>query len=226
MTVEPSVRRRKLAVLDSIVQDQFVRMLPTIRRIANSAFRNRSWTEREELVAEVIANALMAFSRLIARGRSELAYARPLASFGVRQVLDGRRAGSPANIDDVSSVYCQRRRGIQLLPLQRYEPAGRNWQEIVLEDRRCTPCELAITRLDVGTWLRQLPRAKRSVAEFLASGERTEDAAKHFHVSPARISQLRRELQLSWEEFQRDYASRKSRNNYRRIGTQTVSSAS
>jgi hypothetical protein len=67
--------------------------------------------------------------------------------------------------------------------------------------------------------LRGLPHTKRSVAEFLASGERTEDAAKHFHVSPARISQLRRELQLSWEEFQRDYASRKSRNNFRRIGS-------
>jgi len=39
------------------------------------------------------------------------------------------------------------------------------------------------------------------VAKFLANGETTTAAADKFNVSAGRISQLRRELQESWQEF-------------------------
>jgi hypothetical protein len=40
------------------------------------------------------------------------------------------------------------------------------------------------------------------IASWLAMGETTKKAAKRFRVSPGRISQLRRELQQDWDDFQ------------------------
>lgn len=41
----------------------------------------------------------------------------------------------------------------------------------------------------------------RQVAEELAIGHSTGDVAKRFGLTPGRISQMRRELHQSWEEF-------------------------
>jgi len=44
--------------------------------------------------------------------------------------------------------------------------------------------------------------AKRQVARTLALGETTKRTARRFRVTAGRVSQLRRELQNSWESFQ------------------------
>jgi hypothetical protein len=46
----------------------------------------------------------------------------------------------------------------------------------------------------------------RHIANTLAMGESTSEAAKRFCVSLPRISQLRRGLQASWQEFQDETA--------------------
>jgi hypothetical protein len=40
------------------------------------------------------------------------------------------------------------------------------------------------------------------VLDALARGERTADAARRFKISPDRVSQLLREFELGWEQFQ------------------------
>jgi hypothetical protein len=210
MVTPAVVPKSALPALDERAQDQFLQLVPAIRRTASVAFRNFAWSAREELIAETIANALLAFARLVARGKAELAYATPLASFAVRQVLAGRRVGGRLNAADVSSEYGRQQRGIQVVPLHQREASSGAWQERVLEDRRATPCELAIARLDIGAWLRQLPQFKRRIAECLATGERTQDAADRFQISPGRLSQLRQELKQSWAEFQREFRARDS----------------
>jgi FixJ family two-component response regulator len=50
--------------------------------------------------------------------------------------------------------------------------------------------------------LRQLTARLRKIALALAAGETTKGAAKHFGLSPARVSQLREVLKKSWEAFQ------------------------
>ena len=85
------------------VQQRFLTMLPQIHRQANAAFRRLDVESRDELVAEVIANAYCAFVRLAERGKAKIAYAVPLANFAIRQVLDGRRVGNKLNIHDVTS---------------------------------------------------------------------------------------------------------------------------
>ena len=55
--------------------------------------------------------------------------------------------------------------------------------------------------MDFAAWLRSLPKRDRKMAVTLATGETTVEAAKQFGVSPSRISQVRRELQDSWNDF-------------------------
>jgi hypothetical protein len=177
-------------------------MLPTIRSVTRHAFRNWRSDQRQELAAEVIANSFVAFIRLVERDKADLAYPTALATYGVKQVLDGRRVGNRLNVKNASSRYCQQRKGVRVQPMRRFDPGLGKWQEIVVEDGRATPANVAATRIDFAEWLRQLPKSKRKVAKVMATGECTQAAAQRFRLSKARISQLRSELRTNWEEFQ------------------------
>jgi hypothetical protein len=90
--------------------------------------------------------------------------------------------------------------------LDQHDPVSGDWKEVVIEDRRSGPADIATMRVDFGEWLRKLPRQLRSIAKVLATGETTGATARRFNVSSARISQLRRELQDAWMEFQGELA--------------------
>lgn len=143
----------------------------------------------------------MPYQRLVERGKACLAYPSALAWYAVRQVREGRRVGNRLNIRDVLSSYAQQRKGFAVESLPHPGTGGR-WEELLAENKRSTPADLAACRLDFHAWLRRLNRRKRKVALRLAGGETTQEASRHFGVSQARISQLRRELQQSWSEFQ------------------------
>ena len=86
--------------------------------------------------------------------------------------------------------------------LDKYDTEEDAWQEIVLEDRHAGPAEVACVRLDFAAWLKLLSRRYRRIAEVLAIGETTNAAARRFHVSAGRVSQIRKELKRVWERFQ------------------------
>lgn len=183
--------------------DDFVAMLPAIRTIARKAFRARNYSDREELVAEAIASSFVQYCGLLARGAANRAFATPLGHYGVRHAHVGRRVGGHLNMDDVSSAYCRRHRKVSLLRFtctSSGEQSG--WRELVVEDRRAGPADVAVTRLDFQEWLNRLPEREHRIALYLASGEPTCNAAVHFGVSRGRISQIRDELRRSWEEYQ------------------------
>jgi len=187
---------------DATVQQRFEQMLPRIRRQAAIAFSDYAPEARDDLVAEVVANAYCAFVRLAARGKTDLGYAVPLTMFAIRQVKDGRRVGSKHSICDVMSPYAKRQKGFTVQPLDRSNDTGETWQDIVVEDRHAGPDVVATTRIDFGEWLRSLPQKTRRIATRLAVGDRAGDVARRFGVSPSRISHIRRELSRSWAEFQ------------------------
>jgi hypothetical protein len=176
-------------------------MLPVIRFYAELAFRDYDAESREDLVTEVVANTLVAYVRLVLLGKTGIAYPAVLARYGIRQTLDGRHVGGHLNINDVSSSYAQKRRGIVVERLDRPSPDQPSWSEIVIEDRRAGPAEVAATRIDFAAWLDTLPRRDRGIAESLAIGSRTSEVATQFQVSESRVSQLRRELADSWHAF-------------------------
>lgn len=182
----------------------FLTFLPTIVGYARRAFADRDPESREDLIQEVIANALVAFKRLYDKGKVDLAYPTVLARFGICQVRDHRRTGCRLNIRDVSSAYAQQRKGFKVERLDRFDRREDAWSEILVEDRRCGPSEIAASRIDFAAWLRSLPERARQFAVTLCAGETTGEAAKRFGVSPSRISQVRRDLWESWNDFVSD----------------------
>jgi hypothetical protein len=202
---KPSSRERDARASN----ERFLEMLPVIQRYARIAFRDLNPEARAELVEESIANAFVAFRRLVEQGKGELAYATPLAMYAIKQVKAGRRVGSKLNIGDVSSRHCQLRKGVRVGRLDvrvgrldHYDKDAEQWKEILIEDHRAGPAEIAAVRIDFGAWLTSLPGRLRKIVATLATGESTIAAAKRFGVSAARISQLRGELKASWDGFQ------------------------
>ena len=181
---------------------RFLNMLPAIRRHARIAFRHLGSEARAEMVEEVVANAFVAYQRLVELGKAELAYPTPLASYGVKQARAGRRVGGKLNVRDVSSRRCQLVKGIRMSRLDRFDEQEQEWKEVLIEDRHAGPAETAACRIDFGDWLRSLSRRYRTIATRLATGESTKRMARQFQVSPGRISQIRRELRDSWDDFQ------------------------
>jgi hypothetical protein len=182
-------------------QDRFLEMLPLIHEQASHAFRRELPERREELVAAVIANCWVAFVRLVDRGFVDVVYPTPLARFAIKQVRTGRRVGTKLNVLDISSKYCQRTKGVTLERLDVLNDSGDAWREVVVEDKTAGPAQIAATRIDFGNWLKSLPRTKRQIAKFLATGQSTQKTARKFHVSSGRVSQVRRELARAWFEF-------------------------
>ncbi len=180
----------------------FLTMLPAIIRHAKIAFRDCDPEGREELVQETVANCLVAYVRLVELGKQSIAYPTVLAMYAVRQIKEGRRVGTKLNVHDVSSEYCQLAKNIAMGRLDRFDHDEMAWMEIVVEDRHATPADIAATRIDFAAWLDSLPSRVRGIAEELATGETTSDVASKFRVSAGRVSQLRRKLKDSWEEFQ------------------------
>jgi DNA-binding CsgD family transcriptional regulator len=180
----------------------FLRLLPTIRQHARISFRHLDADRRTEAIQAVICNACAATARLAALGKLDLAYAGPLARFGVAQVKTGRMTGGHLNCKDVLSRYCQQRKEINVERLDRFDEDENAWAEAVVEDTRTsTVPEIVAFRCDFSDWLASLSRRDRHIAESLAIGNRTSDVAQRFDVSAGRVSQLRREFSESWKAF-------------------------
>jgi len=179
----------------------FLAMLPAILTHVRIAFRGLRPEARQEAIQEAVCNAMVAYAALAGGGRVGLAYPSVLARYAVAQTRDHRMVGGHLNCKDISSKYCQLRKGIVVERLDRFEANDDEWIEAVVEDH-CTPvAEQAAFRCDFPAWLGTLPRRTRRIAQALAVGRSTGEVAKQFCVSAGRISQLRRELYQSWMQF-------------------------
>jgi hypothetical protein len=181
--------------------EQFLDMLPRILSQARRAFRQLRPEHKDELVQEVVVNAYSAFVRLVRRGKADVAFATPLANFAIRQVIAGRRVADKPRLRDVLSPQAHSANGIVVERLDRFDEKQCEWRQVLVEDRRATPADIAAARIDVAAWLRSLSVRNRRIAKTLATGETTTDVARKFRLSRPRISQLRDELKASWEKF-------------------------
>ena len=180
----------------------FLAMLPAIVTHARIAFRHLNPEARQDAVQEAIANALVAFARLVQLKKTDLAYPTVLARYAVAQINDGRRVGNHLNVREVLSAYAQRHKGFTVERLDHFDEEENAWQEAGVQDTRATPVfDIVAFRVDFADWLASLSRRDRRIAESLAIGNRTGDVAKRFKLCAGRISQLRRELAESWRQF-------------------------
>ena len=182
--------------------DDFLRLLSPIRRNAYHAFRRMDPDDRDEAIQEVIANAFAAYQSLVKRGKTQVISPGPLARYAIAQTRAGRRVGGQLNIDDVTSHYCQHRRGITLKSMGEVDEATGTWSQILVEDPSSSPADIAAIRIDFETWMELLPERQRTIAEVLSTGETTNAVAKLFDVTAGRISQLRSQLKAAWVAFQ------------------------
>ena len=100
---------------------KFLSLLPQIQEQARFAFRREGGEQREELIAEVVANCWAAFVRLVDRGLIDVAQATPLAQFAIKQIRDGRRVGAKLCVHDVSSGYAQRMKHFRVERLDHFD---------------------------------------------------------------------------------------------------------
>jgi hypothetical protein len=197
-----TIKERSLDDDVSAWHEPFLKMLPAIQRDARLAFRHLDAEARAEMVEEVVANAFVAYRRLVELGKADLAYPTPLASNGIRQAKAGRKVGGKLNVCDVSSRHCQVTKGIKVGRLDHFDQDEQTWKELLIEDRRAGPAETACCRIDFADWLGSLTRRYRQIALTLAKGETTKRVARWFRITPGRVSQIRRELFNSWNRFQ------------------------
>jgi hypothetical protein len=115
-----------------------------------------------------------------------------------------------ARAKDVLNPATQRRHGFHVERLPSWTQASheRLYAEVrgqELRDNAVTPVpEQVCFRIDFPAWLRTLTGRERRLIRAMARNERTLDLSRQFEVSPARISQLRREFQEGWERFTAD----------------------
>ena len=138
-----------------------------------------------------------------------------LASYAARAVRCGRRVCGQEKGKDVMSSLAQQRHGfgVEALPAsllssfeERYTAArGQNQQDAFeerLRDNSQTPVpDQVCFRIDFPAWLTTLTARERRLVHDMANNERTLDLSRRFELSPARISQLRRELHNDWRRF-------------------------
>lgn len=193
----------------------FLTVLPRIELHGRIAFRGlRCPHHKEEAVAEMIGLSWLWFVRLLERGKDPVAFASRIADFAARHVRAGRGLNGIESGRDVLSSVAQRRHDFRVGALpststsheERYASVrGQRKQdafEECLRDNTVTPVpEQVCFRLDFPAWLTTLTGRERRLVRELARSERTLDLSRTFDLSPARISQLRRELHDDWRRF-------------------------
>ncbi len=180
--------------------DDFLPLLPVISRYAGRAFHRWSVDHREEAVAEVTAAALISFITLKQRGKNPFAFPTRLVRWAITHVMAGRRVGNRDNSRDVMSRAAQVRHDFGVDSFSRIG----YWHYSLIDHSRAPVPDQVCFRIDFAAWLKAHSLRDQRIALLLAEGCTTGEVAQRFKLSAGRVSQLRRELGASWEEFQSD----------------------
>lgn len=185
----------------------FLAILPQVERHALFAFRNVKDPGRfDDSVQETLALCWLWACRLWEKGRDAREFPTTLASFATRHVRSGRSfVGKNHVTKDALSPVAQAMQGFLVKALPSIEAqTGSPWQAALMDNTQSPPDEQAAFRIDFPAFLESLTDRDRRVAEDMMSGDTTRDLAARHRVSPARISQLRREFKDDWEAFTAD----------------------
>ena len=182
---------------------RFLVLLPRIELHAQIVFRDvRCPQQKDDAVAETVALVWKWFVRLAERGQSVEAFSSALVGFAARAVKNGRRLCGQEKAKDVLSRTAQRRHGFSVGRLPDYATAGSNpLTEALHDNTKSPPPDAAAFRCDFPAWLGRYAERDRRIAEDLMVGERTLDVSRKFGLSPARVSQKRREFHRDWQRF-------------------------
>jgi hypothetical protein len=198
------------------LQSHFLEILPRVETHARIYFRHlRCPGKRDDAVAETVAVAWKWFVRAAGRGKDARAFASALATLAARHVRSGRRLCGQERAGDAMSPLAQRRHGFGVEALACSTRNGRGslyaaphgqgtqdaFEERMRDDTRGPVPEQAAFRIDYPAWVSRLGERDRSVIRDMTLDLGTTEIAARHSVSPARISQMRRELHRDWRAF-------------------------
>ena len=179
----------------------FLKMLPTLEQYARVGIRGLMAEAREDAIREVIANCLCAYRRLYERQELHRAFASALVRYAVAQYHVGRRVGTSSCSRDVYATRARMDAGVEIHSLETLGEQHGAWQECLTDNGQTPVPDQAHFRIEFPRWLGTQTIRNRQIAETLALGYSTGEVARKFNLSPARVSQIRRELYDSWNEF-------------------------
>jgi hypothetical protein len=186
-----------------VLQARFLSILPRIELHGRISFRHlRCADARADAVAEVVAIAWRWHLGLAQRGKDATQFPATLATFAARAVRAGRRVCGRERSRDALSPTAQRQHQFVVERLPDGSTLSSNPLTEALRDNTLTPPpEQASFRIDFPRWLKTRSERDRLLAEALMTGERTLDVSTRFGLSPARVSQLRRDFHEDWQRF-------------------------
>ena len=181
--------------------DVFMSVMPAIAARAHRRFVYLPAADREDAVAEAIAAGYCMACSLVRRGRGEHITTVGFAANAVRAAAGGRRVGSSQAARDALSPLGRRRHGRSVMSLDvdgEGDEDDRGWRHEALADRDAEePGEIVRREHDYPLMLNSVSEKALAAFRFLAethgAGRQT-DLAGELMVSPARITQLKREL--------------------------------
>jgi hypothetical protein len=186
----------------------FLAILPRLEAHARAAFRRVRCPHRhDDHVAEAVALAWQWFVRLARRGKDASHFLVALADFAASAVHNGRFLVGAEAPKDVLSPLARRRHGFVVRCLVEHGALTDGTIAEALRDNTRTPVPEQVSfRLDFPAWLRRRGRRDRRLVRALLRGGRTHEVSQQFGLSPARVSQLRREFYEDWTCFTADPA--------------------
>ena len=178
-------------------------VLPRVLSHGRVCFRDVKCSHRRaDAVQDMIGLAWRWHLRLAENGKDATAFPTALASYAARAVRSGSRVAGQERANDVLSPVAQRRHHFVVGRLPDFETLTEHpLCEALLDNTKSPPDETVCFKLDFLAWLASLGERDRSIVADLMIGERTRDVADKHKVSPARISQKRREYQQDWRNF-------------------------
>jgi hypothetical protein len=177
-------------------------ILPALERHAKVYFRHLHADRKEEAVAETVALGWKWFRRMAQRGKDARQFPTAFASFAAKAVKSGRRVCGQEKPRDVMSGRAQRRHGFYVGKLPDISTeSGNPLAEALHDNTKTPPPEAAAFRCDFPVWRGRFDQRRRRVLDALALGHRTKEVARRFHLSEARVSQMRREYMCDWDRF-------------------------
>lgn len=186
---------RTSAALAGRLQDSFVAMLPRIVATARRRFRDLDEATRQDAVSETIGIVWSWCRRLQERGKAFDQFTSVIIEMAIRHVMCGRRVATDESARDAMSITAQRRHGFRTSRLG-------DLSEAVEDSVKSSPPDAAAFRVDFGEFLSSLDDRRQKIIRLMAKREPTSALARQFNVSPGRISQLRREFEQQWEQYQ------------------------
>jgi hypothetical protein len=181
-------------------------VLPKVVAHGRVYFRHLRAERQEEAVAEMVALAWKWHRRLAERGKDSTRFPTALATFAARAVRSGRKLAGMDRARDVLSPQARQRHGFAVGKLPDCGTLdGSPLDEALHDNTRSLPDQQAAFRIDFPRWLATLGSRDRRIALDLALGFRTQELAGAYRLSAPRISQLRRQLHRSWQQFQGEF---------------------